>query len=92
MRLTLFNQLRHRLHSNIPAAGRMGLSSSTGRMSVQDVSYDQVCGIIKASESGEKAGVPVLIDVRPAAEIRASGGQIPTAHNIPRTSNVTFPH
>lgn len=68
--------------------GRMSLASfpKTEPGKIVKVDYDQVCQIIKAKQ--EQSKCPILIDVRPPAEIESSGGSIPTARNIPRTPHI----
>lgn len=64
----------------------MGLSFSSQASGSKpgNVDYTQICKIVEGKATVNPKEAPVLIDVRPATEIKSSGGTIPTAKNIPR--------
>lgn len=64
----------------------MVISSQSGSAQPGTVDYTGICQIIEGKACADLKGTAVLIDVRPPTEIAKSGGSIPTAKNIPRTS------
>lgn len=71
------------------AAQMVSLNRGSGR--VELVNYKQVTEIVEARQKAAE-NAPVIVDVRPPAEIEAYGGPIPTAKVIPGTQSSLFGH
>lgn len=69
-----------------PNLRRSMVSLPRGSGSVVPVNFEQVSEIVSdRQKSDENGSHPILVDVRPPAEIQAYGGPIPTAQVIPST-------